>query len=313
MSGWGPFEQGRATASLIRWDKADEPAYLAAQVEGEECGEVVAKLSTRCLLRWNKKGIRAGQMRQHIPIIPFLPAHMALVEGSASNRRRLLDTVGALINPLYAIYLHQYRKLVYQKSLLLRRGVDAHLVERAIEPLAIWLWQVRDECVRLLKQGMEYVKDLLPSQIDIFFIPGGGGDAKDLRENYLMARAEHSPKERLAKSVLVGPHRDDVKLLAADRPAVQAFSRGHRRRVAFALAVAAAWSVHLRTGKKPILLLDEITAELDEEGRRILFDGLVKTGWQVFATTAELGTGAAFFSRYASSAVYHIQEGLIRS
>lgn len=64
-------------------------------------------------------------------------------------------------------------------------------------------------------------------------------------------------------------------------------SRGQRRRTAVALMLAAGWAVERKLRRKPLLILDEIAAELDDRGRNILIDALVESSWQVFAATAE--------------------------
>ena len=64
-------------------------------------------------------------------------------------------------------------------------------------------------------------------------------------------------------------------------------SRGFRRRAAIALMLAAADGVRRKLGREPVLLLDEVTAELDASGRKLLFDSLIERKAQVFAATAE--------------------------
>jgi DNA replication and repair protein RecF len=109
------------------------------------------------------------------------------------------------------------------------------------------------------------------------------GAVADMTEA-LQASAE---RERHAGTVLVGPHRDDLQFSCLGRAAALALSRGQKRRVVVGLILAAGLLVESRLRLKPILLLDDVAAELDAEGRALMGRALVNTGWQVFATGVE--------------------------
>ena len=86
---------------------------------------------------------------------------------------------------------------------------------------------------------------------------------------------------------LVGPHRDDLLILRGTREAAGSLSRGQKRRASVALMLAAGQAVEDRLKRKPLLLLDEVASELDEEGRSLVVESLQETGWQTFATAAD--------------------------
>ena len=86
---------------------------------------------------------------------------------------------------------------------------------------------------------------------------------------------------------LVGPGRDDLEVTALGRPASESLSRGQKRRLVLALILAAGRLVEARIGRKPVLLFDDLAAELDAEGRVAAGTALAGTGWQVFLTGVE--------------------------
>lgn len=297
LGGWGPFE-GRKTSSMVSWDGTLGAASLIAEVSGEEKATCMARLSGRTILRWNGKILLASEVRRRLPCLAFLSEHLLLLEGGASVRRHLIDLVCALLFPPYAYRLHEYRRAVRQRIACLKLGRDPEITIETLVPLAAWIWKAREGAVRLLEEGLERSAYLLPRPVSIAFKRGGGGLLDDPVSDYRASMEKNRAKEKAAGFPFTGPHRDDLEIVCQGRPAVEVLSRGHRRRTAIALMMAAASSVEKALKRAPVMLLDEVAAELDERGRQVLFESLERTGWQVFAATAEKGLspkGAALY------------------
>jgi DNA replication and repair protein RecF len=94
-------------------------------------------------------------------------------------------------------------------------------------------------------------------------------------------------RERCAGVPLVGPHRDDLLFSCMNRPAALSLSRGQKRRAVVAAILAAGRVIHAQTRVCPILLLDDVGAELDADGRRLMGRAFAATGWQIFVTGTE--------------------------
>ena len=92
---------------------------------------------------------------------------------------------------------------------------------------------------------------------------------------------------------VVGPGRDDLAIAAQGRDAASSLSRGQKRRLVLSLILAAGRMVESRLGRRPVLLFDDLAAELDSEGRRAAGASLLETGWQVFVTGTEDPFGGA--------------------
>lgn len=289
ISGWGPLERGDKISTLIKWktDGREDKASLWAKAGGEEDVEIFASISARCSLRCNEKAVGATGMRGRLPVLSFLSGHMSLLKGGASHRRQLLDRIGALISPSYALRLHDYRKALRQKSALLRKYGDAKIADKVLAPLGAWLWTAREEIAKLLVSALRDFSELLSSPMDLVFVRGGGGTASGQLEDFRNALHLKRDRERASRIPLVGPHRDELKLMCGEREAAAFLSRGQGRRAASALILASASVVEKSIGRKPVLIFDEVTSELDESGREAIFETLRGTGCQVFAATTD--------------------------
>ena len=123
--------------------------------------------------------------------------------------------------------------------------------------------------------------------VDLWPKRGGAGFGGDGADDYARALVVNGERERAMRFPVVGPHRDDIIITSQSRPASSALSRGLRRRTAMALMLAASESVRRKLGREPVLLLDEVAAELDPAGKEQLFSTLHARGGQLFAATAE--------------------------
>jgi DNA replication and repair protein RecF len=315
LCGWGAFE-GNRTSSLVTWPDGQDSqeteitdsteisgsknptgTFLLARAEGERKVEVRASISSR--ISFSVEGERAtySSLRALLPAFVFLPRDIGLLDGSPSLRRLFLDRLCALLSPLYARRLAEYRKILRQRSALLRSPCPApSALEATALPLVRfggWIRVVRWKTAAALKEAFA-LQDfgLLPRGLKLdldhrgstrTFDPSDPADAAaglaaDLRENF--------ERERRAGIPLMGPHRDDLLFSCFGRPASQSLSRGQKRRTVAASVLAAGQVIHSRMRVTPILLLDDIAAELDGEGRRLMGQALTGSGWQVFVTAA---------------------------
>jgi DNA replication and repair protein RecF len=265
----------------------EEKASLWARVSGEEDADLFASISVKCSLKCKDRAIGASAMRAKIPALTFLSDGMSLVRGGASARRALLDRVGAVISLSYAARLHDYRKTLRQKAALLKRGRDSIIADRILLPLGSWIWTAREEISRLIGSAILEFSDLLAVPVELKFSRGGGGELPGRSDDFKRSLALKKDAERASRIPLVGPQRDDVKLLCGGMDAALFLSRGQSRRLAAALILASAMVVERSVGRKPVLIFDEVTSELDENGRYALFEALLDTGCQVFAATAD--------------------------
>jgi DNA replication and repair protein RecF len=321
LCGWGTFEGGKIS-SLVSWNSpdADKHAFLTGRAEGEREVEFEARIGARLSLRAGNEKVTHAALRSLLPSLAFLPGDVGLLDGSPGTRRFFLDKLCALCSPLYARRLAEYKQLVRHRAALLRSykglgeqssqttGLRATTVPLA--HLGGWIRNVRRRAVTLLSEKLSAENALLPCVIELSLSLQGTLGAVDMIEDMEKALAASLERERHAGTVLVGPHRDDLIFSCRGRPASSALSRGQKRRVVVAAILAAGRLVEEKLRLKPILILDDVTAELDAEGRELTSLALTGIGWQVFASAA--GADSPFNDTlFSNGALWRVQAGRV--
>ena len=288
LTGWGSLRGGR-TSDLRSWSDPGRGTFLSADFDGEETLEVRVGIGARIVARKGGSPLRSSQLRPLVPSLIFLPNDLSLVEGSPATRRRLVDRLCALLFPLYALRLHEYGRALRQRNAALRQGRNLAATARVMAPLATWIWACRLTATDLIRNGLEKGEGLLPRGVTVELKRGGKG-LEDLHLDFWESLEACQKQEKTTGVCPIGPQRDDLLIRFGEKDVARCFSRGYRRRVAVALLLSSGWAVERKMRRKPILLLDEVMAELDLPGRERLIEVLLGTGWQVFAATAEACT-----------------------
>jgi DNA replication and repair protein RecF len=141
----------------------------------------------------------------------------------------------------------------------------------------------------MLLKNLKILSPLLPGELSVALRQGGVSPGEDFLDSFIKKLDNYREEERRLGFPSVGPHRDDLSIEVDGLAAARRLSRGQRRRLAVALVVASGYAVQEHLGRSPLLLLDEVAAELDPSGKGLLFSSLEETSWQVVATTAEEG------------------------
>lgn len=290
ISGWGPLEKSTKQRELANWDSGGNDVWLTGMLDNEFNEIIKVKIANRMILKLDDKKINATELRIKIPVLSFIPKDMSIVEDSASYRRRLIDMLLSLIVPPYAKRLHDYKKGIRYKNLLLKQHKKTDIIDRVIAPLADWIWKMRKEGIELISQCMNDIDVFIPEKTTLDLECGGSSDYRE-EYNYLTLVKMNREKERILRTCVSGPHRDDIIIKTDGKMSCDTLSRGYRRRIAIGLILALSDAVRRKLGKNPVLLLDEITAELDAKGREKLYSVLLERNTQVIAATAEPNPG----------------------
>jgi DNA replication and repair protein RecF len=225
------------------------------------------------------------------PVVVFAPADLELVSGGASGRRRLLERVALFVDsPGSEARLRYERAMRSRQRVLSERGPAARdlgafetvmategarhalarrrAAERVVEELG-------RSFVRLAAQGTPVVAE---------YVPGGSEDESEFRQK--LERARDADARRGAASF--GPHRDELSLTLLGRPARTHASQGQQRLLALALKLAELECIRAARSADPILLLDDVSSELDPERTQAVYDLVLCNQGQVFVTTTRL-------------------------
>jgi DNA replication and repair protein RecF len=239
----------------------------------------------------------------------FAPEDLALVKGDPSERRRFLDELLTLRSPRMAGVRQDYDRVLKQRNSLLRSASMARRQNRSggaaegqLRTLEVWdshLARVGSELLATRLELLESLRPLVSSSYDA--VARGKGNARleykssvplepgvtsreQLAEVLLAAVGEKRSDELERGVSLVGPHRDDVVLGLGDLPAKGYASHGESWSFALALRLAS-YELLRSDGGEPVLILDDVFAELDTQRRDRLAE-LVGPAEQVLVTAA---------------------------
>src|SRR6266566_6000876 len=218
-----------------------------------------------------------GQMK----VVVFAPTDLHLVEGSPDERRRFLDRALCQLQPRYCQALLQYRKIITQRSALLKRirdnqedpGMLDYLDDR-LTTLANLIIFERRRMLDSLNEQTYVLQETLSGgreHLQIVYRPSFKVDPSwstaEAQQHYLAQLREVRRKELLQGVCLLGPHRDDLEFLVNDVNMLTYGSRGQQRTVALSAKLAELAYMRACTGDEPVLLLDDVFSELDAQRR----------------------------------------------
>jgi len=287
----------RIVAQFVRGNSPhtlDATLMLEPTIEGEE--------RFRKQIKVDSIPRRAQEAAGQITVVMFLPQDVDLVGGSPSLRRRYLDTTLEQVDAEYCDALAQYEKVLPQRNALLKQ-----LSERLGDPDELGYWDdqlaasgalitlKRRQAVMELGQRADMIhRDLTGGQehLQLRYEPGfdvGRPASAEFQISFGLdiphvavsdlAEAQASFKvqlqarrdEEIARGVtLVGPHRDEMRFIADGIDLGVYGSRGQQRTAVLALKLAEVEWMRAKTGEWPVLLLDEVMAELDAHRRAYL-------------------------------------------
>ncbi len=251
---------------------------------------------------------RAREVLGILRTVLFAPEDLAMVKGDPSERRRYLDELLVARAPRLAGVRADYDRVLKQRNALLKTAAGAVRAARGggahdLRTLDVWDAHLSHAGAELLAARLELVELLYPLVAKSYdAVARGGGDAQlayrcslgddvDLvPDRELLAAALLDAMGRMRRDeidrgvTLVGPHRDDLVLRLGPLPAKGYASHGESWSFALALRLAA-YDLLTSDGGEPVLILDDVFAELDSERRARLAE-LVSPAEQVLVTAA---------------------------
>ncbi|MBN2057106.1 DNA replication/repair protein RecF [bacterium] len=286
----------RSVRETVKWRSGFGRLRALVDQDGVEAElEVRIKEGVRQFLR---NGTRIRSIMDYLgglPYVLFTAEHLAIAQGPPEHRRAFIDRALLQMYPRYLDLYRGYRKVLEQRNRLLR----VHPVPE--DELAAWTDSLTDLGSRLRYRRCRYVRRLAPLVHDIHHGMSPGEDVEVRYGRYEDGMDEEAFKAAMQRGLqatagaerqrfitLIGPHRDDLHILLNGRKIRDYGSRGQQRSMVVSLKMAELELFKQVTGACPILLLDDITAELDEHRCKDLMKYL-KTTTQSFISTTDYG------------------------
>src|SRR5579859_1864361 len=293
-----------------------------------------------------KKDIRVNGVRRRaldllgeINVVMFLPQDLVIVEGTPKDRRHYLNVTLCQTDSAYAHALRQYDHALEQRNALLRR-IQAR--KASADELLFWDNEIVAAGSTLIAGRQRLLRDLEGLAQDVHADLTGGAEvlelhyqpsfaptakangqlsfdvhgldlhrqlsSQDIEAQFRAALEDLRRKEIAEGKTLVGPQRDDLRLSVNGHDLSLFGSRGQARTAVIAIKLAEMGWMQDVTGEWPILLLDELIAELDHERRNYLLDRIDGATQAILTTTEPEIFSKSFL---AKAAVWRVQSGQI--
>ncbi len=241
-----------------------------------ELGYVYTKDKTR-ELRINRVKSRPKDFKSVLKTVLFSTTDLLLLRGNPSDRRDWLDRAISQIYPAYDDRLSKYDKIRVQKNNFLKdlakgKTFDETLLEVYNEQLVITGSNIiflrkkfLKEIEKIAKEKHKIISETeeLKINYDCSFLTDET-ELDDIVANFKNALAERKTEEIRRCQSCVGPHRDDIIFYINENEATKFASQGQQRTIVLALKLSELDIITEKTGDEPILLLDDVLAELDD-------------------------------------------------
>lgn len=268
-------------------------------VEGE------LAVAGRSRLQVNRQPARSrAVLAEAVPVTVFSPDDLGIVQGGPSRRRDVLDDALRVLDPRAGAVVDEVERILRQRGALLRRA-GGRLSQEVTDTLDVWDERLASAGTALVTAREGLVAEVEPAVAASYAgLASAGRDptttgpvvALDYRRSWdgdlavALERARTHDLRRAATTV--GPHRDELELGIGGRPARVQASQGEQRCLALALRLAVHRLVAERTGRPPVLLLDDVFSELDPSRSRALV-GELPPGQSLVTTAVPLPPGVA--------------------
>ncbi len=279
-------------ADLIHWD-ASRALLRASCVDDTEIELELRRRGGRQARRNGKVLQRQMDLIGPLRCVGFSALDLHLVRGEPALRRHWLDRVVLQLEPIYAELIGRYNRLLRQRSQFWRRGGRGTTVEHEalLDSFDIQMALV---CTRIHRRRRRALARLEPlaaawqsrlsdgqEQLELRYSPGSVLEGEEAEEPWRLAieqqlQRQRAEEERLG-SCRVGPHRDEIDLLLNGTVARRFGSSGQQRTLVLALKLAELELVGELCGHPPLLLLDDVLAELDPQRQLALLEAVGDT------------------------------------
>lgn len=254
--------------------------------------------------------------------VQFSSLDLDLVRGGPDQRRTWLDTLLIQLEPVYAHILQQYNQVLRQRNALLKKIQNSE--QQNLAELSLWNEQLVSAGIKVMKRRSRALRLLAPvaanwhesisgstEVLQVKYAPNvvtADDNLDELQPAFVDKIADRAIAEQHQGTTLVGPHRDEVELTINQTPARAYGSQGQQRTLVLALKLAELKLIEQVVGESPLLLLDDVLAELDLHRQNQLLDA-IQDRFQTLITTTHLGSFDAQWLK--TSQILRVQAGQI--
>ncbi len=311
-------------------------------LEGASAGQITATLERKygiadLALTVRTQGRRTVALNQEnlkrqldflgvLNAVEFSSLDLDLVRGAPERRRSWVDSLLIQIEPIYAHILQQYNQVLKQRNALLKEIKNQDSLSKSQDAqLILWDVQLATTGSRVTRRRARVLKRLAPlaqnwhasisgktEVLEVKYAPNvtlEDDNPEKVQQAFLDKIQQRRLPEQIHGTSLVGSHRDEVEFTINQTPARAYGSQGQQRTLVLALKLAELKLIEEVVGEPPLLLLDDVLAELDPLRQNQLLDA-IQDRFQTLITTTHLGSFDADWLK--SSQILSVQGGNIK-
>jgi len=245
-------------------------------------------------------GKKAASLEEYfggVSLVAFTPDDLVVVKGGPDGRRAFLDRAVFNRFPAFLKESRVYSRALKSRNRLLKeRAAPSYLsvYDETLARVGARIWSRRRALLEELaprasaafaqigRAGDDACYLYTPSNVAL----GSSGEAESTMESALRAALrDRTPRDQERGFTSVGPHFDDLEIRIGERSAKSFASQGQQRALVLAWKIAEIENLHQTLGYLPLLLLDDVSSELDRDRNSYLMSYLSRSGAQVFLTT----------------------------
>ena len=281
---------------LINWSK--QRASFCVNFEkksGTKQIEVIFSRQSKKIVRVNSVNLlKIADLLGNLNVVFFSPDELKLVKDAPQDRRKFMDTDISQLNKNYFYNLTKYNKILDERNKLLKTAQTKEILEQT---LPIWDTQLAETGSKIILERIKFLNKLkllakdaheyLTNQKEDLRIEYAGVTGKDedeIKQKLLKSLQNCREKDEKLGFTNIGPHRDDIKLVVNNIDIRSFGSQGQQRTVALSMKLAELEIFKEEIGEYPVLLLDDVLSELDQDRQQRLLNYCKKLQTIITAT-----------------------------
>ncbi len=305
LLGRGKTFRGPRQENIIQDGK--EQATIFANMAGqkrETIGLIKSRKGMEISINGNRQ-CKVSTLANHFPLNLITPKTYELIEASPEIRRRFLDWAVFHVEPNYKNIVSSYLKLVKERN---------HLLKNDHSLLSHWEASIEKQADSITKYRKGYLKKLTPyfnevvqryrKMPQLLILYHQGSDASQSLSAVLASKREIDISRGFTSA---GPHRADLKILVDGKMAKYRLSRGEQKIATVALILAQIKLLKQQANKQPLLLIDDLAAELDEKNRETTLSLVRDIDIQVLLTS----TSKEIIPLSGDEKTFHVEQGVV--
>lgn len=304
--------------SIVNYETSQATAYCQFQENDKirKLGYSRLKSTGNTISIDGSKTSRISEIARIIPVQLFTPQSSDLIIGAPVGRRRYIDWLLFHVEHEFNDINKKYLKCMQQRNALLKL-FDFH-DSKLFSEQDVWLDQLAELGEKITNFRKHYI-DLLNVEISVLFEQfypelkfsmryNTGWDKDKSLKDCMLSKVE---RDLFRGSCGYGPHKADIQFIVSEKSASEFLSRGQLRLLVSVLLLAEVKVLNRIKNKNTIFLIDDISAELDEDKREKFINAILENDAQVFITAIEKQQ-VSFLDKYKNKKMFHVKHNHVK-